>query len=144
MNLFLKQELEKRQHEFISYKELSILAYTWNVNGKKPPFPEIEDLFRVKNLALGIDHIKITKPEDIPDIIIFNFQEIVPLNAKSMISTGQQPSIWEKYIISELNNFYKNETKSDPGTIFVDKLASHVQMGLFQVVLVKKSIQHLI
>lgn len=88
MNMFLKQELEKRQHEFVSYKDLSILTYTWNANGQKPPCPEIEDLFRVRNVALGIDYVKITKPEDIPDIIVFNFQEIVPLNAKSMISTG--------------------------------------------------------
>jgi hypothetical protein len=41
MNMFLKQELEKRQHEFVSYKDLSILTYTWNVNGQKPPCPEI-------------------------------------------------------------------------------------------------------
>lgn len=77
-------------------------------------------------MALGIDNIKIVKPEDIPDIIIFNFQEIVPLNAKSMISTGLQPSIWEKYIIGELNTFYQTETESEAGKIFVEKLASHV------------------
>ena len=35
--------------------------------------------------------MKINSLEDIPDLIIFNFQEIVPLNAKSMISTGLQP-----------------------------------------------------
>lgn len=106
MNMFLKQELEKRQTEFISHKGLSILAYTWNVNGQKPPGPgEIDDLFRARNI-LGKDYITVTTPDDIPDIIVFNFQEIVPLNAKSMIILGSQPALWEKYIIEELNVFY--------------------------------------
>ena len=51
MNMFIKQELEKRQTEFISHKGLSILAYTWNLNGQKPPGPgEIDDLFRARNV----------------------------------------------------------------------------------------------
>ena len=33
MNIFIKQEMEKRQHEFVKQKELSVLTYTWNVNG---------------------------------------------------------------------------------------------------------------
>ena len=48
----------------------------------------MEDIFTVKNIALDIQNIKIESMEDIPDLIIFNFQEIVPLNAKSMITTG--------------------------------------------------------
>lgn len=44
--------------------------------------------------------------KDIPEIIVFNFQEIVPLNAKSMITTGLQPALWEKYLLSELNAYF--------------------------------------
>lgn len=91
MNIFFKQELEKRQNEFVKYKELSIMTYTWNVNGQKPPCEHIEDVFTVKDIALDIQNIKITTPDDIPDLFVFNFQEIVPLNAKSMITTGLQP-----------------------------------------------------
>lgn len=92
MNMFFKQELEKRQSEFVKHKDLTVLTYTWNVNGQKPPLPEeLEDVFAVKNVALDICNIKINSIEDIPDIIFFNFQEIVPLNAKSMITTGLQP-----------------------------------------------------
>lgn len=36
MSIFVKQELEKRQHEYMTYKDLTILTYTWNVNGQKP------------------------------------------------------------------------------------------------------------
>ena len=88
MNIFFKQELEKRQNEYMKTKDLSIMTYTWNVNGQKPPCEEIEDIFTVKNVALDIQNIKINSLEDIPDLIVFNFQEIVPLNAKSMITTG--------------------------------------------------------
>lgn len=70
-------------------KDFTILTYTWNVNGQKPPTEPIDDVFSVKNVSLDIQNVKITSIEDIPDLIIFNFQEIVPLNAKSMLSTGE-------------------------------------------------------
>lgn len=57
MNIFVKQELEKRQHEFVKYKELSILTYTWNVNGQKPPTEPaafMDDIFTVRNLSLDV------------------------------------------------------------------------------------------
>lgn len=83
---------------------------------------------------MDIQNIKIAGIEDIPDLIIFNFQEIVPLSAKSMISTGIQPQQWEKYIISELNSWFARQLAEKleiANVTFVDKLASHVQMGLF-------------
>ncbi len=65
-----------------------------------------------------------------PDLIIFNFQEIVPLSAKSMISTGVQPQQWENYIIQKLNKWIGEQIK-EVGSLVMEKLASHVQMGLF-------------
>lgn len=110
MNIFFKQELEKRQKEFVKVKELSILTYSWNVNGQKPPGDSsLDDVFSVKNIALDIQNVKISKREDIPDIIVFNFQEIVPLNAKSMITTGLQPQQWEKFLLQELNSYYTKQ-----------------------------------
>lgn len=95
----------------MTYKDLSILTYTWNVNGQKPNCDQIDDVFSVKNISLDIQNIKITKIEDIPDLIIFNFQEIVPLSAKSMISTGVQPQQWENYIIQKLNKWLCEQVK---------------------------------
>jgi hypothetical protein len=42
----------------------------------------------VRNVAIDQHNMKFESEADIPDIIVFNFQEIVPLNAKSMITTG--------------------------------------------------------
>ena len=140
MNIFFKQELEKRQNEYMQVGELKILTYTWNVNGQKPPqpnCPELEDVFSVKNLALDLCNLPISSVNDIPDLIVFNFQEIVPLNAKSMLTTGLQPQLWEKYLLSELNHYFARKINNG-GEEYMEKLASHVQMGLFQVVLVKR------
>ena len=76
MNIFIKQELEKRQHEFVKYQELSILTYTWNVNGQKPPTESaafMEDIFSVRNMALDVQNLKIQTEADIPDLLFFNF-----------------------------------------------------------------------
>jgi hypothetical protein len=86
-------------------------------------------VFSVKNISLEIENIKISKFEDIPDLIIFNFQEIVPLSAKSMISTGVQPQLWENYIIQKLNKWLCEQVKEHleiQNVQLVDKLASHV------------------
>lgn len=68
--------------------EIKIFAVTWNVNGQKPPCDDIEDIFTARNVALDQKMLEINELEDIPDLIVFNFQEIVPLNAKSMILSG--------------------------------------------------------
>ena len=80
--------------------DFKVLTFTWNVNGQKPASAEeIEDVFTCKNIYLDIKNIEINELSDIPDLIVFNFQEIVPLNAKSMIKSGNQPQLWEKFLI---------------------------------------------
>jgi hypothetical protein len=88
MDIFVKQELQKRQNQYMIEYDYRILTFTWNVNGQKPPVDEIEDIFSAKDIYLDTHNIEINSLEDIPDLIVFNFQEIVPLNAKSMIMTG--------------------------------------------------------
>ena len=67
---------------------------------------EIEDIFTAKDIHLDTKNLVINSMDDIPDLIVFNFQEIVPLNAKSMIMTGLQPQQWEKYLLSEMNQYF--------------------------------------
>jgi len=64
----------------------------------------------------------------------------VPLNAKSMIISGLQPQTWEKYLVQEINAFLRRvlgDRYNQQGN-FVEKIASHVQMGLFQVVMCRR------
>lgn len=109
MDIFFKQELEKRQKQYMIEHELRVFTVTWNVNGQKPPCDEIEDLFTARNTALDQRYLEVHELSDIPDLIVFNFQEIVPLNAKSMLLSGQlsQPQLWEKYLVQELNAYYQ-------------------------------------
>jgi len=43
--------------------------------------------------------------KDIPEIWVFNFQEIVPLNAQSMMISSSNPQFWDKYLLNEVNAF---------------------------------------
>lgn len=71
-------------------------------------------------------HLQIKELEDVPDLFVFNFQEIVPLNAKSMIINSMQPQLWEKYLLQELNAFLQEKLKDKlPFPNFLDKIASH-------------------
>jgi len=69
------------------------------VNGKKPLVESIEDLILSRNIYLNMDNLSLKSKADVPDIWVFNFQEIVPLSAKSMmVNNAQQPLQWEKYL----------------------------------------------
>lgn len=52
MDIFFKQEFEKRQSQYMIEHGLKIFTVTWNVNGQKPPCDEIEDLFTARNVSL--------------------------------------------------------------------------------------------
>lgn len=45
-----------------------------------------------------------------------------------MITTGLQPQLWERYLLSELNAFFHRQLagKVEAGKVFMEKLASHV------------------
>jgi len=41
----------------MKYKELSILTFSWNVNGQKPPTDSVgymDDIFSVRNIGLDV------------------------------------------------------------------------------------------
>ncbi|CDW83152.1 inositol polyphosphate 5-phosphatase ocrl-1 isoform x2 [Stylonychia lemnae] len=143
MDIFFKQEFEKRQSQYMIEHGLKIFVVTWNVNGQKPPCDEVEDIFTARNVYLDQRYLEINELDDIPDLMVFNFQEIVPLNAKSMILSGQlsQPQLWEKYLIQEYNTYFQKRFEGKlpiPNIQYVDKIASHGQVGLYQVVLFRK------
>eukprot|EP00347_Sterkiella_histriomuscorum_P006556 403352324 len=149
MDIFFKQEFEKRQTQYMIEHELKIFVVSWNVNGQKPPCDDIEDIFTARNVYLDQRYLEINEMEDIPDLIVFNFQEIVPLNAKSMILSGQlsQPQLWEKYLIQEYNEYFRKRLQDKlpiPNIQYVDKLASHGQVGLYQVILFRNDKKQLI
>lgn len=53
-----------------------------------------------------------------------------------MILSGQlsQPQLWEKYLIQELNLYYQKCMQDKlpiPNITYVEKLASHGQVGLY-------------
>lgn len=72
IDMFVKQELAKRQTNFTSEHIFTVFVITWNVNGKKPP-ENLEDLFTAKNASLDTKFMDIKTFDDIPDLWVFNF-----------------------------------------------------------------------
>eukprot|EP00798_Chlamydomonas_sp_ICE-L_P027653 gene27653-7291_t len=83
--------------QFTETKQVSILSGTYNVNGKKaPPGTSLTDW-------LGVWLKDWPEPEG-PAIVAIGFQEIVPLNASSMLVGGSENlRDWDRLVAQELN-----------------------------------------
>ncbi|GAQ84564.1 type I inositol-1, 4, 5-triphosphate 5-phosphatase cvp2 [Klebsormidium nitens] len=82
----IRGELRELRSEFTDTLDLSIHVATWNVNGRRPPDGlELDELLDVENPA---------------DIYVVGFQEIVPLNANSVLigDMGEAAARWEALI----------------------------------------------
>ena len=76
-----ENEMQKREHEYCSFRELKIVVCTWNAGASKPADlsrgTEPEDNF-LENILNSVES---------PDIIVFGFQELVDLENKKMTAS---------------------------------------------------------
>lgn len=87
---WIEQQLQRRVKEFTEEKKLVFFMGTWNVNGKKPT----EDL----STWLVV--------EPYPDVYCIGFQEIVDLNASSLLIDHNATKPWEDLIEKTLKQQY--------------------------------------
>mmetsp|Transcript_46642 Transcript_46642/g.77724 ORF Transcript_46642/g.77724 Transcript_46642/m.77724 type:complete len:695 (-) Transcript_46642:332-2416(-) len=112
---WISKQMLGREDDYTESVPISISICSWNVNGRKPP------------ADLG-DWIDTTS-----DIIVFGFQEIVPLNASNVLIDVPNPS----YTGPWANRL--NETLSD----YV-QLTSRQLVGVFIVVYVRTTLRHIV
>eukprot|EP00741_Cyanophora_paradoxa_P011740 tig00020563_g11344.t1 len=86
---WVRRQMKAREAEYTDYVPLRIACCTWNVNGRPPP----EDLGDWVDPAGGYD------------VVAVGFQEIVPLNANSVLWGEVSPEVtgpWERRIADRL------------------------------------------
>jgi hypothetical protein len=82
----LEKQLEKYQEHFISWSDIIINVFSWNCAGNTP-----NATFDISNLLLPED------PSIVPDLYVVGLQEMVKLNAKSVIQgkDREKAMLWE-------------------------------------------------
>lgn len=86
MNTYIKEQLVKRESEYIKIDELSIFIGIWNCGGTGPE----ESL---------VPWLRTPKP---PDIIAVFFQEMCKLNAKNILGDENREVQWQKFVSSQV------------------------------------------
>lgn len=77
MILPAESKLLERESEFCSYRELTVLSCSWNIDASKP-----EQLTGTTDNAGFLTSVLTS--EDSPDVIVFGFQELIDLDDKKL------------------------------------------------------------
>ena len=97
MENYVKQQLKKREAEFLIKKNIKIVVCTWNAAGTGPKESIIPLLTCKDNEILNSSY---------PDIIIFGLQEMCPLNAKNLLGDESRKNDWLEFIIIQTSFAY--------------------------------------
>jgi len=88
MDDWFENELQDSVSEFCQFRDMKALVCTWNAGASKP-----SDLSRSPEDSLFLDNL--LREAELPDIVVFGFQELVELDgkrltAKSMLTSGKK------------------------------------------------------
>ncbi|KAH7343583.1 Endonuclease/exonuclease/phosphatase [Rhizoctonia solani] len=100
---WIDDEMQKREREYSTYRDMKVLICTWNIDSAKP-----EALTGNRDNTSFLD--KVLGSVDRPDIIVFGFQEVIDLENKKLtaktVLLGSQKSKTEK-ISEKVSRSYK-------------------------------------
>ncbi|CUA69348.1 putative inositol polyphosphate 5-phosphatase C9G1,10c [Schizosaccharomyces pombe 972h-] [Rhizoctonia solani] len=102
-NNWIDDEMQKREREYSTYRDMKVLICTWNIDSAKP-----EALAGNRDNTSFLDNV--LGSVDRPDIIVFGFQEVIDLENKKLtaktVLLGSQKSKTEK-ISEKVSRSYK-------------------------------------
>ena len=116
---YVKQQLKKRENEYITNKSISLLICTWNAAGLAPK-ESIIPLF----LSCGSKSAQINNH---PDLLIVALQEMCQLKATNLLGDEHRKNEWLEFILVQANLAY-------PQAEYKPVINQHL-VGLFSVVL---------
>ncbi|CEL59752.1 putative inositol polyphosphate 5-phosphatase C9G1,10c OS=Schizosaccharomyces pombe (strain 972 / ATCC 24843) GN=SPAC9G1.10c PE=1 SV=2 [Rhizoctonia solani AG-1 IB] len=100
---WIDDEMQKREKEYSTYRDIKVLICTWNIDSAKP-----ELLAGNRDNTSFLDNV--LGSVDRPDIIVFGFQEVIDLENKKLtaktVLLGSQKSKTEK-ISEKVSRSYK-------------------------------------
>ena len=79
------QQMNMRQADYCSYREMTSVVCSWNIDSAKP-----SDLGGSEANATVLEQI--LNSVDSPDIIVFGFQEVIPLTDKKLTASERTRS----------------------------------------------------
>ena len=79
--LFLDKQMSRRQSEYCTFRDIKALVCSWNIDSAKP-----QDLTGSEANSLFLGHV--LGSVDSPDIIVFGFQEVIPLTDKKLTASA--------------------------------------------------------
>lgn len=82
--LFPDKQLTARQSSFCTFRPVNVLICTWNIDSAKPT-----DLNGSVANARFLEDV--LRSVDSPDIIVFGFQEVIPLTDKKYTASTSSP-----------------------------------------------------
>ena len=91
----LEKQLEKYRSHFQSWQNITVSVVSWNCGGNTPP-----PTFDITNIV----HFEGGEAQVTPDVVIVGLQEMVKLNAKSVIQgkDKERALLWERIITNSL------------------------------------------
>lgn len=75
-----ESQMIKRQPEYCSFRDINVLVCSWNIDSAKP-----SDLNGSVDNASFLDQC--LKSVESPDVIVFGFQEVIPLTDKKLTAS---------------------------------------------------------
>lgn len=75
---WIDQALLNRQDEYCTFRDISTLVCTWNIDSAKPHDLVGENAQFLSDCVNSVDS---------PDIIVFGFQEVIPLTDKKLTAS---------------------------------------------------------
>jgi len=127
---WIEKAMQDRRSEWTENKKLTIYCGTWNVNAKKPSEESITPWLVPPPNHGANKEAKVV----LPDVYCLGFQEVVDLNAQSLLVDHNASKEWEEHIQQTML------TKKDPlFRHYVLKKTVHL-VGLLMLVYVKKAL----
>lgn len=80
------QALVTRQEEYCTFRDIKAMVCTWNIDSAKPTELVGENAHFLTDCLNSVDS---------PDIIIFGFQEVIPLTDKKL--TASQSALHQRH-----------------------------------------------
>ncbi|KAI5780779.1 Endonuclease/exonuclease/phosphatase, partial [Geopyxis carbonaria] len=139
---WLESEMQKRDMEFCSFREIKALVCTWNAGASKP-----QDLLNRDSDKIFLEEV--LESGNSPDIIVFGFQELVDLEdkkitAKSFLKKGskkKRAADQQEHMSHQYRLWQQQLTKSIENHMEESYILLHVAnlVGLFTCIFIKSS-----
>lgn len=122
MKTYIKEQLKKRENEFLLIGDLSVFIGTWNCAGTSPNQFVIKWLRGNNEITAGCD------------IFVICLQEICPLSALNILGDEARETQWKDFLLEQVAIAYPDQSYRivSPNQIMQQSL-----VGIFTLVLVK-------